>query len=294
MTAIALLHPGVSPKAVEPFKRIAPALTIQRDLRNAETVHAALIFGGDGTVHRYLPELHKRNIPALVVPAGSGNDFAKALGILNRHAALEAWKRFCSRGDNVKQIDLGTIRSEGQETLFCCVASSGLDAEANRLANRMPAWLRAWGGYLVAAVRTLAGFRPVEFKVVSGDRTIGREGFFVAVGNAHRYGGGMKITPLARLDDGLLDICFVGQMAKLKVLCALPTLPFGAHIRLREVEYFRSGEPIRIEAARPLELYGDGEYICRLPVDIGLLPRALTVIVPGSPNSEPVKLPASC
>ena len=281
MTAVALLHPSLSPRVVRPFLRIASDLVIRQDLENADTLHAALIFGGDGTVHRYLPELHKYKIPALVVPVGSGNDFAKALGILNRQAALKAWKRFCSRGDNVKQIDLGIIRSEGQETLFCCVANSGLDAEANRLANQMPAWLRGWGGYVVAAVRALARFRPVEFKVVTGDRTIGREGFFVAVGNAHRYGGGMKIAPQAKLDDGLLDICFVGRMAKLKVLCALPTLPFGAHIRLKQVEYFRSGEPVRIEAARPLEVYADGEFVCRTPVEIGLLPQAMPVIVPG-------------
>lgn len=280
MTAIALLHPGVSPKAVEPFQRIAPGLTIQQDLRNAERLHAALIFGGDGTVHRHLPALHQYKIPTLVVPAGSGNDFAKALGIANRSAALRAWQRFCSSGDNVKEIDLGVIRSpSGAEILFCCVASSGLDAEANRLANQMPAWLRGWGGYVVAAVETLARFKTVEFTVAANDRTIRREGYFVAVANAHRYGGGMKIAPQAKLDDGLLDICFIGRMAKLKVLCALPMVPFGGHLRLKEVEYFRS-RALRLEAVRPLDVYGDGEFVCRTPVEIGLLPQALKVIVP--------------
>jgi len=281
MTALALLHPSVSPKAVEPFQKLSPGLRISPDLGSPGDFHAALIFGGDGTAHRYLPGLHKYKIPALVVPVGSGNDFAKALGIANERVALQAWKRFCAAGDNVKNIDLGVVRAAGEDALFACVAGIGLDAEANRLANQMPAWLRGWGGYVVAAVRALARFRPVEFKVVTGDRTIGREGFFVAVGNAHRYGGGMKIAPQAKLDDGLLDICFVGRMAKLKVLCALPTLPFGAHIRLKQVEYFRSGEPVRIEAARPLEVYADGEFVCRTPVEIGLLPQAMPVIVPG-------------
>jgi len=282
MTPIALFHPGVSQKAVDAFRLISPELSIVSDLASHKDANAALIFGGDGTVHRYLPDLHKYKIPTLVVPAGSGNDFAKALGIANQRVALQAWKRFCSTGDNVKEIDLGVVRSAGREppTLFCCVASSGLDAEANRLANRMPAWLRAYGGYLVAALRTLAAFTPVEFRVTAGDRAIRREGFFVAVGNAHRYGGGMKITPQAKVDDGLLDVCFIGRMAKLKVLCALPTLPFGAHTRLKEVEYLRS-ESVTIEAARPLEVYADGEYVCQTPVEIGLLPRAMPMIVPG-------------
>lgn len=279
MTSAALLHPGVSRKAVEPFQGISPSLTIQQDLQDAGKLRAALIFGGDGTVHRYLPELHKCKIPTLVVPSGSGNDFAKALGIANKRTALKAWQRFCASGDNVNEIDLGVVRSATEETLFCCVASSGLDAEANRLANRMPAWLRAWGGYVAAAVQTLAQFKTVKFTVLADDRTFGREGYFVAVGNAHRYGGGMRIAPLAKLDDGLLDVCFIGPMAKLKVLCALPTLPFGAHIRLKEVEYFRS-RTVRIEASRQLEVYADGEFVCRTPVEIGLLPRALPVIVP--------------
>jgi diacylglycerol kinase (ATP) len=280
MTPIALLHPSVSSRVVSPFQRITPDLAIQQDLDNGETLSTALIFGGDGTVHRYLPDLHKYKIPTLVVPAGSGNDFAKALGIANRSAALKAWKRFCATGDNVKEIDLGVIRSSsGAETLFCCVASSGLDAEANRRANQMPAWLRGWGGYVVAAVQTLARFKTVEFTVEADDRTISREGYFVAVANAHRYGGGMKIAPQARLDDGLLDICFIGRMAKLKVLCALPMVPLGAHIRLKQVEYFRS-RTLRLVAARPLDVYGDGEFVCRTPVEIGLLPRALKVIVP--------------
>jgi diacylglycerol kinase (ATP) len=280
MTPIALLHPSVSSRVVRPFQRITPDLAIRQDLDNGETLSPALIFGGDGTVHRHLPALHKYKIPTLVVPAGSGNDFAKALGIANRSAALKAWKRFCATGDNVKEIDLGVIRSSsGAETLFCCVASSGLDAEANRLANQMPAWLRGWGGYVVAAVQTLARFKTVEFTVEADDRTISREGYFVAVANAHRYGGGMQIAPQARLDDGLLDICFIGRMAKLKVLCALPMVPLGAHIRLKQVEYFRS-RTLRLDAARPLDVYGDGEFVCRTPVEIGLLPRALKVIVP--------------
>ncbi|HET7871618.1 MAG TPA: diacylglycerol kinase family protein [Terriglobales bacterium] len=279
MTAIALLHPSLSPKVVKPFQRITPDLVIQHDLRNAEVFHAALIFGGDGTVHRYLPELHKYKIPALIVPAGSGNDFAKALGIANPRVAVQAWKRFCSTGDNVKEIDLGVIHAEDQETLFCCVAGMGLDAEANRLANRMSAWLRSYGGYVVAAVQSLAGFKRVEFTLRTQDRTITREGFLAAVANAHRYGGGMKIAPQAKLDDGQLDVCFIGWMAKLKVLCALPTLPFGGHLRLKEVEYF-SCPAIRIEASSQLDVYADGDYVCQTPVEISLLPRALRVIMP--------------
>src|SRR5512136_1236513 len=107
MTTVALLHPDVPPQAILPFERGSCPIKIQENLESAERADAALIFGGDGTVHRYLPELYKRQIPALVVPKGSGNDFAKALGIANEDAALRAWIEFLkSAGKNVREIDL--------------------------------------------------------------------------------------------------------------------------------------------------------------------------------------------
>src|SRR5215467_1988622 len=96
MTIAALLHPDVSPKAVEPYRSASTTIHILQGLEGPEFLHAALIFGGDGTVHRYLPELYKRRIPMLVVPKGSGNDFAKTLGITNQETALRAWKDFCA------------------------------------------------------------------------------------------------------------------------------------------------------------------------------------------------------
>ncbi len=306
MIPIALLHPEVSPRAVEPFQRVNPDLTIRHDMPEPEYIQAALIFGGDGTVHRYLPQLTKFRIPTLVVPAGSGNDFAKALGMRNTTLAVQAWKKFCQTGTNAREIDLGIIRtgSSGEETLFCCVAATGMDAEANRRANQMPTWLRGWGGYILAALSALKSFEICEFNVIaelpttvknaskpakpgclsSGQKSaiaeIHRPGFFVAVGQAHRYGGGLKIAPLAELGDGLLDVCFVSKMNKIKLLLALPTVYFGGHLRLKEVEYFRA-EKLRIGTARPVDVYADGEFVCQTPVEIRVLPQALRVIVPG-------------
>ncbi len=280
VTAAALLHPDVSPNAIEPFRRIAPALKICENLENGEHFHAALIFGGDGTVHRHLPQLRQCGIPALVVPKGSGNDFAKTLGISSEKIALRAWKEFCATGKNVRAIDLGIVQSGEQEIPFCCVVGTGLDAVANARANRMPAWLRRTAGYLIAALQALASFEPVEFTVKAGAREIGRRGFFVAVGNAHRYGSGMKVAPRATLDDGLLDICLVGRMSKLKLLFCVPTVFLGAHLGIKEVEYLQAPS-VAIDAGRPLEVYADGEYACHTPVEIKLLPAALRLIVPG-------------
>ena len=154
-----------------------------------------------------------------------------------------------------------------------------MDAEANARANRMPVAMKRAGGYLLAALQSLMAFKPVEMSITSEQREIRRPAFFVAVGNAHRYGGGMKVTPRALPDDGLLDICVLSKMNKLKLLCWVPTIFFGGHLGLKQVEYFQA-QQVRIEAARELELYADGEYACRTPVEISVLPKALRVIVP--------------
>src|SRR5690349_15783197 len=113
MTAIALLHPDVSPKVVDRFRGSGVEIKIQDTLENSENCSVALILGGDGTVHRHLPQLYQQKIPTLVVPAGSGNDFAKALGIRSVEIALGAWQRFCTDASNVREIDLGIIRHCG-------------------------------------------------------------------------------------------------------------------------------------------------------------------------------------
>jgi diacylglycerol kinase (ATP) len=279
MIAAALLHPDVSPKTVDRFRSSGVEINIQDNLEHCENCSAALIFGGDGTVHRHLPQLHQQKIPMLVVPTGSGNDFAKALGIRNVEIALRAWQQFCSEGKNVKEIDMGVIRAGGQETFFCCVAGVGMDAEANARANRMPPWLKSRGGYVLAALQSLIAFKPTEMNIMAEGREIRRSAFCIAVGNARSYGGGMKVTPQATLDDGFLDICLVGKMNKLKLLCWVPTIFFGKHLRLRQVEYFQARQ-VAIETERQLDLYADGEYAGQTPVEIGLIRRGLRVIVP--------------
>jgi diacylglycerol kinase (ATP) len=279
MIAAALLHPDVSPNIIDRFRSSGVEIRIQENFKNHEAVSAALIFGGDGTVHRHLPQFHQFQTPVLVVPSGSGNDFAKALGIRNIDIAVRAWKQFCIDGKNVREIDLGVIHAGGEEILFCCVAGVGMDAEANARANRMPAWLKGKGGYMLAALQSLIAFKPAEMSITATGREIRGPTFFIAAGNAQSYGGGMKVTPHATLNDGLLDICVVSKMNKLKLLCWVPTIFFGEHLRLKQVEYFQAKQ-IRIEAERPLDLYADGESAGRTPVEIGIIPRGLRVIVP--------------
>jgi diacylglycerol kinase (ATP) len=100
-----------------------------------------------------------------------------------------------------------------------------------------------------------------------------------AFANSPTYGGGMKIAPQAKLDDGRLDICIVSDINKSPLFCLFPTIYFGHHLSIRQVEYFQT-ERLRIETDHPSDVYADGEYVCRTPVDVSMAPKALRVIVP--------------
>lgn len=255
---------------------------------------AILIFGGDGTVHRHLAQLVKLQLPVLVVPCGSGNDFARALGLRSVRDSLVALRRFESGSGNLRRIDLGVIAAAPSHAgeapaphhdFFCCVGGVGLDAEVARRANQLPRWLRGHGGYVVSLPPALFNFAPFPMKISlpspeypqqfvehSAKPTV-----LVAFANAPAYGGGMAIAPRARMNDGLLDVCLIREIDKFKLFCLFPTVYFGRHLSMPEVEYFQ-GDRLRIEAEKPLDVYADGEYICRTPIEVTIAAGALPVV----------------
>ena len=296
---------------------------------------AVLLFGGDGTIHRHLSVLALKQIPTLIVPLGSANDFARSLGGETVEKALAAWTRFCAAGDNVRAVDLGTIepldetksdapiawqgesleslhfvpdgprrdlpqmgerimqsqlrrldeaaREASRTTVYACIAGTGLDAAVNRITLKQPRWLRAHGGYVVALLQVLRGFRPPHVTLsveVDGQwqTQLDEPGFLVAAGNGPQYGHGMRLAHKARMDDGLLDICFVRPLNKLRLLRLFRVVYRGEHIGMNEVEYFRAAR-VRLRTEPTTEIFADGEHISTTPVEIGVRRNALRVIV---------------
>lgn len=291
MRAAAIFGLGCSEKDLRPFRQIAPVdWTIGVPATSADA-DAILIFGGDGTIHRHLAQLVKLQLPVLVIPAGSGNDFARALHLRRVRDSLTAWENFSSSANNVRTIDLGVISWLGEgakrnEQYFCSVGGVGLDAETARRANRLPRWLRGHGGYALSLPAALLGFdaknmrisqpfadRPTEFEIRSDRPT-----FLAAFANTPIYGGGMKIAPQAAMDDGKLDVCLIRDINKLRLFCLFPSVYFGRHLSVPQVDYFQT-ERLRIETGPPLDVYADGEYVCRTPVEVKVHPAALRVIV---------------
>ena len=295
MRVAAIFGPGCSITDLRPFQANSQSHWIIGLPASRNEVDAIIIFGGDGTVHHHLPQLARLQLPVLVVPSGSGNDFARALRLRSVQDSLAAWRRFSSGGKNVRDIDLGLIapladkNCAGEapaphEHLFCCVAGVGLDAEIARRANLLPRWLRAHGGYAFSLLPALLKFAPVAARVAmfSGEEFVSapmKRIMVAAFANTPTYGDGMKIAPQARLDDGRLDICIVRDINKSALLCLFPTIYFGRHLRLPQVEYFQT-ERLRVETDSLTEVYADGEYVCRTPIEVGVVRKALRVIIP--------------
>ena len=274
---------------------------------SGDQAEVILVFGGDGTVHRHLGQLVRLGLPVLIVPAGSGNDFARALGLRRVRDSLAAWQKFCSASANVHTIDLGVMTpletplgalpmtvepvhplEAGASRYFCCVAGVGLDVEVARRSNRLPRWLRGNGGYVLTLLPTIFRFAPLPMKILTQDNGAQNASWttrsdqptmLAAFANTPVYGGGMKIAPQAQMDDGLLDVCVVGGVDPFKMFCMFPTVYTGDHLKIREVSYFRAGR-VRVETEHPIDVYADGEYVCRTPVEVTVQPAALKVVVP--------------
>jgi diacylglycerol kinase (ATP) len=324
MRAAAILGLGCSVKNLKPFQSGAGELTTSGEVTAvgevtkilwqmgvpaaADQADVILLFGGDGTIHRHLGQLVKLGLPVLVVPAGSGNDFARALGLRRVRDSLTAWRKFCGGADNVRTIDLGMITPlevrppefDGAGPMhgatpgahyFAAVAGVGLDGEVARRANKLPRWLRGQGGYVLSLAPAVLSFAARPMKILTPSEGVsegGEEGetwitrsdqptLLAAFANTPFYGGGMKIAPHAQMDDGLLDVCTVGAVDPFKLFCMFPTVYAGRHLKIREVEYFQSAQA-RIETERPLDVYADGEHVCQTPVEVSSQRAALRVI----------------
>ena len=297
MRAAAILGPGNLSQYLEKFRRVGNAEWSEGLPASSSDADVVVIFGGDGTVHRHLPQLVTLGLPVLVVPCGSGNDFARALKLRSVSHSLAAWRTFAAGGNNVRTIDLGIIRELGEGEseaggapaphkpaphirYFCCVAGAGIDTEIARRCNALPKWFRAHGGYALCAPGEFVRFVPFPMKVsLDGKDSAAAPTILAAFANASAYGGGMKIAPHAQLDDGKLDVCIVRGMSPFKLFCLFPTVYFGRHLGFREVEYSQT-ESARIETEYPLDIYADGEYVCKTPVEFSVARNALKVIVP--------------
>jgi len=236
----------------------------------AEAGVTPIVMSGDGLVGRIGGALAGAEVPLAVIPGGRGNDFARSVGI---PSTPERAVQLIAEG-TIRSIDVG----EANGRHFLCVASCGFDSDTNRIANEAKL-IRGAPVYFYASLRTLATWKPARFTVAVDGDTRAIPGYSVAVANSPSYGGGMQIAPNAELDDGLLEVVWIGEMAKLRALRSMPKVYTGTHLDEPAIGLTR-GREVRLEADRPFAVYADGEHLTDLPATIRLRPRALNIIAP--------------
>jgi YegS/Rv2252/BmrU family lipid kinase len=244
-------------------------------LAAAELGEVPVVVGGDGLLGAVGGAMAGSDVPLGLIPAGRGNDLARALGIPSEpEAAVDA-----VLGGHSRRIDVG----EANDKRFLGIASIGFDSECNRLANETH-FLHGNLVYAYSMPRTLIGWRSARFTIAVGEERKRLTGYFVAVANNSVYGGGMWIAPDAEIDDGLFDVVAIGETGKLRFLWGLRDVLKGTHLSKEEVSVFRAPR-LELDASRPFPVYADGDHLTDLPVSLRVLPRALSILVPGGEES---------
>jgi diacylglycerol kinase (ATP) len=240
--------------------------------------------GGDGVVSEVAGVATEAGKRLAIVPTGAGNDFARALGIRGRDPrhAVEIL-----RTGREAVVDLGRVVSPAGPTgsppggWFTSVANTGFDAEVNRWANGVTR-ISGTALYVAGVARTLAVYRPRPFRVRVDDcEPLDSDAWLIAIGNGPIYGGGMRIAPDARLDDGALDVCLIGPLTVPKFTLNFPRVFRGTHVNHPAVTTLR-GRVIEVEALdpRPMDLYAAGERVGPLPARVEAVAGALRLVVP--------------
>jgi diacylglycerol kinase (ATP) len=242
---------------------------------------ALLVVGGDGMVNLGVNLLAGTRVPLAIVPSGTGNDMARGLGI--PHDDTEAAIRML--GDALQRpprvIDVVRMTwtdADGTpaERRFVGALSAGFDAIVNERANHMR-HPKGPSRYILALLAELVRLTPLSYRLVLDGEPLEQRALLVSVANNVSLGGGMKITPDALLDDGLLDVMIVKPLSRVAFLRIFPRVFRGEHTSDPRV-VMRRAKRVRVEVDVPLVAYADGERMGPLPVDLEVEPGALRVL----------------
>jgi diacylglycerol kinase (ATP) len=236
----------------------------------ADGVEALVVCGGDGMVHLGAQAVAETGVALGIVPAGTGNDVARYLDIPRSDPVLAG--DVVARGKE-RVIDLARVGS----VYFVSVLAAGFDAIVNERANAM-SWPKGQMRYNLATLAELRVLAPIPYVLELDGVEERLDATLVAVGNGPSFGGGLRITEGAELDDGLLDAVVIKPLSKLGLLRTYPKLFKGTHVHHPQYRHHRVR---RVTVAAPgIVAYADGERIGALPLTIEIAPGALRILVP--------------
>lgn len=232
-------------------------------------VERVIVAGGDGSISFVAKGLLGSETGLGILPVGSGNDMAAGIGLpRDTRAAARMLME-----NHLHTVDVGEVA----DRIFCCVLGVGLDTRALEI-TRDSKMRRGRLLYALAAVRALWQYRPQYLAVTSGETRFQGRILFAAISNTRTYGGGLPISPLARMSDGMLDLCVIPGMNRVRGLMIFGNLVVGAHVNRSGVVSLR-GERIKLESETPLPLTLDGELTeLRTPMEVKVRRGALRLL----------------
>ena len=249
--------------------------------------------GGDGTISEVANGIieSKEETELAILPGGTGSDFRRTIGLpTNIAAAARALRDGRTRTIDAGRVTFVNDRGEREMRFFINVASFGMSTSVldRTSSGQAKKWIPAFAprklssklSYAAATLQTTLSSSPTEVQVQLDEQTERRMRIAeFCVANARYYGGGMKIAPDAKFDDGFFDIVTIGDASSFRILANAPRLYFGAHLRMNEVTHALARQvvarPVRKEEEIRVEL--DGEVVGRLPATFEVMPRALQV-----------------
>ena len=234
-----------------------------------DRVDTVVVSGGDGLIHLAVQALAGTDTALGIVPAGTGNDAARALGIPleDPFAAAEVVLR-----NRRRAVDLG----RSGERWFLTVLASGFDALVSARASALR-WPRGSLRYTAAVAAELPRFRPLRYTLSLDGHERTLDAMMVSVANTTYYGGGMQIGAGASDDDGLLDVVIIKPLSRLQLVRFFPTVNTGEHVHNPAYERIRA-RTVTIAIAPPVTAYADGERFGEVPLTLECVPGALSVL----------------
>jgi YegS/Rv2252/BmrU family lipid kinase len=236
--------------------------------RRASGVERVIVAGGDGTLNAALQGLATTTTPLGIIPVGTANNTARALGLPTDTA--EACR--IAAGSRTRPIDLGCVN----DRWFFTTASLGLSVTVTRLLTRD--LKRRWGrlAYGYAALRATLERRPFHAEILAGGQRLSLRTFQIVVGNGRYYGSALPVAADAEIDDGWLDLYAVEARSRWRLVTMIPALKTGRQGRRPDVHTLRARE-VEIRTPSPRTINVDGELGPKTPARIVVVPRALSV-----------------
>lgn len=244
-------------------------------LAQEATSRVVVAAGGDGTVNEVVNGLIGTSKTLGVLPIGSGNDLIKSIGVPRE---IDAALKTIAGGTSMR-IDCGTVKCGGSSRYFANGVGIGFDAAVADRTQQIT-FLHGTALYIMAVFQTLGKYIAPEFTISIDSRSTTSHNLLIAIGNGRCAGGGFYLTPDAKTNDGLLDICMIADLPVRRILSIMPKVMKGRHTGSSDVT-MRLGRTISVKAEDPFFVHADGEIVGRnvQSVEVGIVEKAISVLV---------------